>query len=68
MALEMKYRSGWASEDGSYGYGAIITFGLDDLSPRQLDVYQELENEEQFQYLQAILNGDATTRWEETNE
>lgn len=68
MAIELKYRTNWVANDGSYGYGAVLTFDEDGLSPRQHDIYNELGDEDKFLYVQAILNGDSTTEWDYEEE
>lgn len=66
MALQLTYRTNWIANDGSYGNGAVITFDNDDLSDRQHDIYNDLGDEDKFMYVQAILNGESTEEWEDT--
>lgn len=68
MAIELKYRTDWVANDGSYGHGAVLTFEDGDLSERQMEVYEDLYDEEKFAYIQAILNGDPTDEWEDNED
>jgi hypothetical protein len=68
MAIELKYRTNWVSNDESYGYGAVLTFEDGDLSERQLEVYEDLSDRDKFAYIQAILNGDPTDEWDAEEE
>lgn len=63
MAIERKTVN-WVTDDGSYGHGDVITFDPDDLSDRQHGIYDELDDDYKFDYLEAILNGDSTDEWE----
>ena len=67
MSIRLTQEMNWVSDDGSYGYGEIITFQDKDLTPRQLEVYEDLDEDDRFAYVQAIMNGDPTDEWE-TNE
>jgi hypothetical protein len=68
MAVELKYRTDWVTNDGSYGHGAVITFAPDDLSDHQREVYEDLLDKDKFAYLQAILNGESTDEWEDSED
>lgn len=63
--LSLTYRTNFITNDGAYGYGSVMTFDADDLTPRQWDIYEELDEENKFLYLQAILNGEPTNDWED---
>jgi hypothetical protein len=65
MAIKYTQGQNWITNDGSYGYGSVITFDADDLTPRQWDIYEDLDEDNKFFYLQAILNGDSTSDWED---
>lgn len=65
MTISLKHRINWVANDGSYGYGAVLTFDPDDLSERQAETYDNLSDDEKFDYIQALLNGDPTDEWED---
>jgi hypothetical protein len=65
MAIEQHYGKNWVASDGSYGLGSIITYNTSDISGSQWDIYEDLDENDKFLYIQAIINGDSTTEWED---
>lgn len=54
----------WVSDDGSYGAGDLLTFDPDRLTDSQWDTLGELSDYSRIDYVQAILNGDDLSEWE----
>ncbi len=65
MAIEMKNNTAWVAEDGSYGFGTVITLGVADLSIRQWGVAESLSDTDRFEYINAIMAGEPTGKWED---
>jgi hypothetical protein len=64
MAITLT-NANWIADDGSYGNGEVIVFEDADLTPRQHDVYENLDDEDKFDYVYAIMAGEPTRNWEE---
>ena len=64
MAITLT-NANWVADDGSYGYGEVIVFQDADLSPRQQETYDNLDDDEKFDYVYAIMAGEPTSDWED---
>jgi hypothetical protein len=56
---------GWVDADGSYGVGAIAVFNPDVLTDEQWELLSNLGDNSRFEYVQALLNGDDVSEWED---
>lgn len=64
MSIKFHPERHWVSEHGAHGYSDLITFEDGDLTPRQMDVFNILDDESKYEYLWAILYGQPTQEWE----
>lgn len=63
MAFEAK-NTAWVSEDGSYGSGWLIAFDEDSLTPDQWETLGELNDNDKYDYVYAIMAGEPLDEWE----
>ena len=56
---------GWVDENGSYGVSAIAVFDSNALTEDQWDVLSELGDNDRFDYVSAILQGEDLSEWED---
>lgn len=68
MKQYLEYNGLYFSEDGNYGGGLIILAPHDAFTEEQANVLGNLNDNDRFDYAQAVLNGQDTTKWEENNE
>lgn len=54
----------WVSADGSYGEGGIIVFDASLLTDEQWETLGEVRENEKYDYVLAILNGEDLSEWE----
>jgi len=45
--------TGWVTEDGTYGFGKIIIFGMNELTPMQWDELSDAADSDKMLYVQA---------------
>lgn len=60
--------TGWVSEDGSYGVNSIILFDSTALTDKQWDILGELGDNSRYDYVQAIMNKQDLSEWEDDEE
>ncbi len=63
MAFEQK-TTAWVSDDGSWGAGAIILLDVNDLTEEQWETLSELNDNNKFDYVYAIMAGEPLDKWE----
>ncbi len=54
----------YVSEYGNYGNDALIEFDYDELTSEQWAILEQLGDNDKFDYVAAVLNGEDTTDWE----
>jgi hypothetical protein len=64
MAYE-KHDGLFIAEDGSYGGGPIIIVDHDAFTDEQMDVLASLNDNDRFDYVEALLNGKDVSKWED---
>lgn len=55
----------YVSEDGNYGGGKIIIMDHDILTEDQMDILDILGDNDKYDYVYALANGQSTEKWEE---
>jgi hypothetical protein len=55
----------WVAEDGSYGSGEVIHFEPTALDDEQWELLGELPDSQRLAYVEAVLNGDDLSAWED---
>jgi hypothetical protein len=64
MAYE-KHDGLFIAEDGSYGGGPILIVPHDQFTDEQIDVLASLNDNDRFDYAEALLNGQDVSHWED---
>jgi hypothetical protein len=54
----------WVSEDGSYGTNAIVFFDIESITDEQMERLDEMNDNDKYDYVVAIFNGDDLSEWE----
>ena len=54
----------YVSEYGNYGKEAVVDFDSDALTEKQWSLLEVLPDNDRFDYVIAVLNGEDTTDWE----
>jgi hypothetical protein len=54
----------WVSEDGSWGTNAIVMFEPDSITDEQMEILDNLNDNDKYDYIIAIFNGDDLDEWE----
>ena len=62
---ELVTDSGWVTADGTYGVGGIVVFNPDKLSDEQWETLDSLGDNDRYDYVIAILNGDDLSEWKD---
>lgn len=60
-----KYDGLFIAEDGSYGGGPVIITDHDAFTDEQMDTLGTLSDNDRFDYAEAVLNGQDTSKWED---
>lgn len=55
----------YVSEDGNYGGGKIIIVDHDGLSEEQMEILDILGDNDKYDYVYALMNGQSTEKWED---
>lgn len=67
MAMRETDEVYYVCEDGSYGFGKVITFDVNDLTDDQYDKFIELDGDT-YDYISAVMNGEPLDEWNEEEE
>lgn len=54
----------WVSEDGSWGTNAMVLFDPSTITDAQMEILDELNDSDKYDYIIAIFNGDDLDEWE----
>ena len=59
----------WVSEDGSYSFNnQLVTFSSDELTQKQWEILDELNDYDRIEYVLSILDGDDLSEWENEDD
>jgi hypothetical protein len=57
--------AGWIAEDGSYGMCDILVFKESDIPKDCWDIFNELGDNERFEFVKAVINKEDLSQWKE---
>ena len=55
----------WVSEDGSWGTNAVILFDLNSITDKQMEILDNLNDNDKYDYIVAVFNGSDLSDWED---
>ena len=55
----------WVTADGSYGTGEVLHFEPSALDEEQWELVSELPDSQRLAYVEAVLNGEDLSEWED---
>ena len=61
----VKYDGLFIAEDGSYGGGPVLIVDHDTFTDEQMDILSTLNDNDRFDYAEALLNGKDVSEWED---
>jgi hypothetical protein len=65
MSYEILTRILYVTKDGNYGADDIIITDLNSLTDEQIEQMSSLSDNDRFAYVQAVLDGQDTSEWED---